>query len=407
MSTSTQGVFGLTRGVPRDLPFMSHCRRQPMSSPMTTEKSLPLKAASDGDAETGVTPEGYEAPTPGGWEDYPLDQLAIRDERRTAEDVVRRMEKKRFVLDPDFQRDFLWDDRKQSRLIESVLMRIPLPVFYVAEDDQGRLVVVDGRQRLTTLKRFMEGELKLTLPDRPELHGKVFGKLETRLQNRVEDCQLHFYIIDHDVPERARLDIFERVNGGEVLTRQQMRNAIYNGPATRFLKAEATTPLFVKATGGSLNAKRMLDREFVNRFCAFDLLDIDSYRGDMDDWLARGLKCLAELSDVERARVAKRLDRGLRNNLLVFGKHAFRKHRSRTQTRSLINASLFDVMMAGLSRRTESEVSENAEALREAFFERMADERFIKAITYGPNSTREVRARFRIAKLMMSEVFDA
>src|SRR5262245_23923782 len=81
--------------------------------------------------------EGYEEPGPGGWEGYPLDELAIRDERRTAVDVVRRLEQGRFVLDPDFQRDFVWDKDKQSRLIESILLRIPLPVFYVAEDLQG------------------------------------------------------------------------------------------------------------------------------------------------------------------------------------------------------------------------------------------------------------------------------
>jgi hypothetical protein len=373
---------------------------------MSIGKATPSDTTADPDGDVVDAPEGYEVPTPGGWEDYPLDQLAIRDERRTAEDVVRRMSRGRFVLDPDFQRDFLWDDQKQSRLIESVLMRIPLPVFYVAEDTEGRLVVVDGRQRLTTLKRFIEGELRLKLKDRPELDEKYFDDLDTRLQNRVEDCQLHFYIIDHDVPERARLDIFERVNGGEVLTRQQMRNAIYNGPATKFLKTEAATPLFVKATGKSLNTKRMLDREFVNRFCAFELQDLESYRGDMDDWLAKGLQRLAALSDAQREKLGKRLERGLRNNLTVFGRHAFRKHRSQTQARSLINASLFDVMMSGLARRTESEVNDHIQELRTAFYERMKDDRFIKSITYGPNSTKEVRTRFRIANEMMSEVFD-
>jgi hypothetical protein len=87
-------------------------------------------------------------------------------------------------------------------------MRIPLPVFYVAEDDQWRLIVVDGRQRLTTLQLFLSGKLRLVLEDRQELNGKKISDLEMRLQNRVQDCQLHFYIIDHAVPERARLDIF-------------------------------------------------------------------------------------------------------------------------------------------------------------------------------------------------------
>lgn len=360
---------------------------------------------------TPVSPEvveGYEDPTPGGWGDYPLDELAIREEKRTTIDVVRRIEKERFVLDPDFQRGFVWGTEKQSRLIESILLRIPLPVFYVAEDSTGRLVVVDGRQRLTTLQSFLSNKLKLKLDDRPDLHGKRFSELDVRLQNRIEDCQLLFYIIEHKVPERARLDIFERVNGGEVLTRQQMRNAIYNGPATRFLAEEAATSLFIKATGGSLNEKKMQDREFVNRFCSFWLLPLESYKGDMDDWLARGLLELAtKMSDASRLEISSAFHRGLENNFEIFGKHAFRKHRAPEQQRSVINASLFDVMITGLARYPIATVRERATPLQQAFYLIMDDDRFIKSITYGPNTPKEVRHRFAVGKQMMQEVFGA
>lgn len=348
--------------------------------------------------------EGYEPPAPGGWEGYPLDELAIRDERRTASDVIRRIKKGRFVLDPDFQRSFVWDKDKQSRLIESILLRIPLPVFYVAEDDEGRLIVVDGRQRLTTLLHYLDNQLALRIKDRPELDGKRFEDLDVRLQSRVEDCQLLFYIIDRSVPERARLDIFERVNGGEVLTRQQMRNAIYNGPATAFLRAEAETALFQEATGGSLNTDKMQDREMVNRFCSFRLLDLESYRGDMDEWLAKGLEAMNKASSGELELLSSRFRRAMRNNLAVFGRQAFRKHSLQNQRRSVINASLFDVMSTGLARASESRVDAKADALRSRFFELMEDEEFIHAITYGPNTPREVRTRFRIAKAMLDEV---
>ncbi len=367
-------------------------------------EAISSEAAIDPDAEAL---EGYESPAPGGWDDYPLDELAIRDERRTASDVIRRIKQDRFVLDPDFQRDYVWDVKKQSRLIESILMRIPLPVFYVAEDPQGRLIVVDGRQRLTTLQRFFSGELALELEERHELQGKRFDELEVRLQNRVEDCQLHFYIIDHSVPERARLDIFERVNGGEVLTRQQMRNAIYNGAGTRFLKDEAACLLFRQATGGSLNTRKMQDREFVNRYCSFSLLALDTYKGDMDEWLARGLGDLTRMDDDERAALRERFRRGLQNNLTAFGEHAFRKHKSPSQRRSIINASLFDVMAVGLSTVPESAVVERLDRFRAAFYRLMDHERFIRAITYGPNTPLEVRTRFRIAGELMGEVFGA
>lgn len=356
----------------------------------------------------GLELEGYESPSTGGWEGYPLDELAIRDERRTAEDVVRRIKTGRFVMDPDFQRGFVWDVRKQSRLIESILMRIPLPVFYVAEDSQGRLVVVDGRQRLTTLQRFIDLELELDLSDRPDLHESNFLDLDMRLQNRVQDCQLLFYIIDHAVPERARLDIFERVNGGEVLTRQQMRNAIYNGPATTLLREEACSDLFVEATGGSLNTAKMQDRELVNRFCSFALLPLEGYRGDMDAWLAGGLVELNKASETDRLALRQRFRRGLRNNLTVFGRHTFRKPpRAESGRRSLINASLFDVMSTGLANYDESLVVLRQKRLWRALRDLMKNADFVRAITYGPNSPKEVRTRFELTGAILREVFDA
>ena len=228
------------------------------------------------------------------WGDYPIDTVLIRSEPRTVHEVLRRIDQGQFVMDPDFQRDFIWDVPKQSKLIESVLMRIPLPVFYLAEDDRGRMIVVDGLQRLSTFDRFVKNKLKLVLPDQQDLDGKRFDDLSPKLQNRIEDCNLILYIIDAKVPEQARLDIFDRVNSGVPLTRQQMRNCLYMGPATRFLRKEAEKPRFVEVTGGSLRPAVMRDREFVNRFCAFQVLGAEAYRDDMDAFLARSLQKMNE-----------------------------------------------------------------------------------------------------------------
>ena len=100
--------------------------------------------------------EGLD-PSSESWGDYPLDDLLIRQENRTIHDVIRRIDKSAYVMDPDFQRDFIWLDDKQSKLIESVIMRIPLPVFYLAEDAEGRMIVVDGLQRLTNVPEIHKG----------------------------------------------------------------------------------------------------------------------------------------------------------------------------------------------------------------------------------------------------------
>jgi len=343
------------------------------------------------------------------WGDYPIDTLLIRHETRTVHDVVRRIDQSSFVMDPDFQRAFIWDDEKQSKLIESVLMRIPLPVFYLAEDSLGRMIVVDGLQRLSTLARYIKNELRLKLPKQHELHGKKFEGLSPKLQNRIEDCNLVLYIVDAKVPERARLDIFDRVNSGVPLTRQQMRNSLYMGPATAFLKEEASTDLFKQATGNSLQSSTMRDREFVNRFCAFRLLDLDSYsnKDEMDGFLARALTHMNQLPTEELAALSAGFRRSLRNNFAVFGEYSFRKHRPGQERRGVLNASLWDVMSTGLSDISEDAVLRRKCALLSRFYALMKEEPFIRSVTYGPNSANQVRHRFEVMQRTLAEVFDA
>ena len=341
-------------------------------------------------------------------DDYPLNEMLIQSEHRTISDVIRRINQGRYVMDPDFQRNFIWPDDKQSKLIESVIMRIPLPVFYLAEDDEGRAVVVDGLQRLSTFDRFIKDKLKLRLPDRSDLHRKSFSNLSTRFRNRIEDCNLLFYIIDSKVPERARLDIFERVNGGVPLTRQQMRNSLFMGKATRFLKEEAQTEIFRQATGKSLNESKMRDREFVNRFCAFQLLSVDGYRRDgLDEFLAQSLRHMNKLPDDELSGLGNDFRRGLDNNYLLFGRNAFRKHTPGQERRGVLNASLWDVMSTGLSRYPKELVTAEAASFRQAFHALLEDGTFNTAITYGPNDPRKVRHRFEAAGRMIRGVLGA
>jgi hypothetical protein len=351
--------------------------------------------------------EGLSEDADSSWGEYPIDTMLIRNENRTVHDVLRRIDQNSFIMDPDFQREFVWPEDKQSKLIESVLMRIPLPVFYLAEDQDGRMIVVDGLQRLSTFQRFVKNGLRLKLPDQPELNNKRFEELSPKLQNRVEDCNLILYIIDAKVPERARLDIFERVNSGVPLTRQQMRNCLYTGQATRFLRTEAATDIFIKATGKSLDSKTMRDREFVNRFCGFQLIPLDEYRGEMDDFLAQALKKMNNLTTEALENLSAALRASLSNNLTVFGKHAFRKHTEGKVDRSVLNAALWDVMSTGLSHYPEDVVESHGDALRTAFFSLMDDEAFIASITYGTNDLKRVRHRFATAGAMFKEVFGA
>jgi len=363
---------------------------------------------------------GLDTSTSSGWGEYPLDSVFVRKDQRTVREVVRRIEKNRYVLNPDFQRDFIWPEDKQSRLIESCLMRLPLPVFYVAEDKEGRIIVVDGLQRLSTFTRYLNNDFALTklgnsrnqTVQKSPLTGKKFNDLPVNLQERIEDTQLTLYILDSKAPEQAKLDIFERVNGGVPLTRQQMRNCLFNGRATQWLKEAAGSEYFLKATGGSLNEKTMRDREAINRFCAFELLGVQQYNADMDDFLAKSLEYMNKLSEADLEKLKQSFDLSMQNNYSLFGKHAFRKSLASPDinspdinvSRAVINIALFDVCSVMFSAIDEGTVKQNANQLRQIIRELVTNSDFIQAITYATNGLKPVKKRFKMIKAALQEV---
>ncbi|MEQ1865136.1 MAG: DUF262 domain-containing protein [Micropepsaceae bacterium] len=363
--------------------------------------------------------EGLDNTGSDGWGEYPLDSVFVRTEIRTVGETVKRIQAGRYIMDPDFQRSFVWPEDKQSKLVESCVMRIPLPVFYVAEASDGKIIIVDGLQRLTTFVRFLSDELTLKSlgvreGEDPKLHplnGKKFSGLPISLQERIQDTQITLYILDAHAPERARLDIFDRVNSGVPLSRQQMRNALYSGAATEWLKDAAKSKLFLQATGATLDSKTMRDREAINRFCAFDLLEWSLYtNGDMDGYLGQALKLMNSKPATFLQSVRQLFDKSMRNNYTLFGRHAFRKSILGLQgtdherhARSVINIALFDVCSVNLSRVDESLVQAHKPAILNGVFSLLADPGFVDSITYSTNSTRQVHGRFQHFGKMLSE----
>jgi transcriptional regulator with XRE-family HTH domain len=366
-----------------------------------------LPAAENKDAE------GLDSSSAAGWGgQYPLDAVFVRTDQRTVGEVVRRIRSDRYDLNPEFQRDFLWPIDKQSRLIESCLMRIPLPVLYVAEAQDGKIIVVDGLQRLSTFRRYLDNNFKLTFSKSEEgkshpLEGKKFNDLDLQLQERIEDTQLTLYILDSKAPERAKLDIFERVNSGEPLTRQQMRNCLYNGAATRWLKEATKSEVFQLATGSSLDSNKMRDREAINRFCAFSILGWKHYSsGEMDSFLAEALDRMNKMSVQQTADLRTQFDRTMRINFSLFAQHAFRKSLVGTPTgdRSVLNIALFDVCSVILARADEAKIERHADAVKAAIRGLIQDGEFNHAITYSTNSRKQVEKRFGEMEDKLSEV---
>ena len=349
-----------------------------------------------------IEPEGLDTDAGIELDDYPLDSVMIRTETRTVAEVVKRIENRRWVMDPDFQRDFVWEPARQSRLIQSCLMRIPLPVFYLAEDREGRVIVVDGLQRLTTFCRYLEGSFALkglgsgegeAKKEHP-LNGKKVDALPIKLKERIEDTQLTLYILDSNTPPRAKLDIFERVNSGVPLSRQQMRNALYVGRATKWLQEVSDNEIFLEATGGSLSKKTMRDREAINRFCGFYLRP-DFYTGDMDAFLADTLDHMNKMTDDELYSLKLVFLKSMQINSDLFGKHAFRKSLTDPDgDRAVINIALFDACSVLFAKVDSNDAKRNEDLIRERFDDLLSDEEFYNSITLATNSVKNVNLRF-------------
>lgn len=325
---------------------------------------------------------------------FPIDSLMIRTETRSVFEVCRRIDSNQYVMDPDFQRQFVWDVDRQSKLVESALLRIPLPVFYLAETPDGKVVVVDGLQRLTTFHRYLKGQFGLrSLAFAKELNGVKFKDLDPALKNRLEDTPLTLYLIDSKVPDEAKYEIFERVNGGVPLTRQQMRNCLYVGDATRWLGRMADHGDFLDATDRSLNWRTMRDRECINRFAGFHLVGPGNYGGDMEDFLNMTLKKINAGCDFER--LTGDFLKSMRINHAVFGRQAFRKSIAEGHARSVVNVALFDVFSTEFAAWPEDVAVARAEEIRAATKELLDNADFLEAISRSTNSSRNVKTRFQ------------
>lgn len=313
--------------------------------------------------------------------------------------VMRKIRLGELDLHPDFQRHLVWDATRQSRLVESVLISVPLPAFYLDALTTNHWVVVDGLQRLSALNKFCnQNDLRLhNLEFLKELEGCTFEDLPRFYQQQIEETHLNLYIIQPDVPDEVKFTIFYRINtGGVVLTRQEIRHCLYHGPATAFLKNLAESKKFMIVTGNSIPTKHMDDRECVLRFLAFHLVPYTEYQtSNFDAFLGQTMRRLNQMHESERSKLREHFFEMLNRARTVFGDYAFRKLYELDGRRYPINKALFETWATLLLQHDEHKLTERKETILHEFAHVMQnDDDFNKSISQSIGSVKSVQKRF-------------
>ena len=386
---------------------------------------------------------------------YPYKNINIARDTLSAFQLFRKYNNGIIKLDPEFQRQGVWNPKQKSELIESIIIGIPLPILYIKENKDGNWILIDGRQRLSTIFDFMDNKFSLSnLTILKEFNGSKFSEeveaklnptskhkdfIDSNIRGKIEDVNLVLHIIKEPTPERLTYDLFDRVNrGGTRLNNQEMRNAIYQGSSTKFLKALSKIESFQLATS-YIPVSRMKDRYLVLRAIAFYLWkkkiskenngSLIEYRSDLEDFLSKSMKFLNQYSfDIETldsdqytlsqmqskiivsndlySKLLYSFDKAMENAYNLFGDDCFRLPKD-GKIRRPINMALVEVLvyffieleeefpLKRLQIKQSYEYLMNNNKFKSTGVE---DDNFIKSLTYTVDSNKAVHRRFDIVE---------
>lgn len=330
--------------------------------------------------------------------------------------IMDRLENNEFDLSPDFQRHSdLWDVEKQSKLIESLMLKIPLPAFYFDASREDKWIVIDGLQRLTAFQNYLVGVSEEDGIKRKfkfkgmqfltDFNGKTFDELPRQYIRRIREANIVVYTVAQGTPDEVVFNIFQRINtGGVQLNDQEIRQALYSGKGTDLIKELAEMSEFKEATQYAVKPDRMIDREYTLRFISFTELDIEKeYKGKIDSFLIKGLKKANNFNDNDIKRVTDRFVRVMSRCNAIFGKLAFRRY-SKNFRRGPINKAIFEIWSICFSELNDDQldkIEQEKEEFVNGFAELLTDTDFSSALRSSHQSA--VMRRLSMTRNLIKE----
>lgn len=333
------------------------------------------------------------------------------------------MKRGRLLLQPVYQRHYVWDKQKASSLIESALMGIPLPVVYLAEEENGKKAVIDGQQRLTSFFSYIDGVFPDGKPFRlgkmqvyPEFKGKAFKDLPEEMQDRITDCQIRTITFKKSSDPDLKFNVFERLNTGAVsLNDQELRNCIYRGNYNDLLRELAEDCDFRKIVGIEKSEKRMKDVELVLRYCAFLNLGYLNYQSPVKKFLNQEMRERASITVEKAAEIRKCFRNSVSLVYSMLGERAFRRYVPGVENSKdgqwepkKFNVSLYDILMYGFARTDKNLVMRNLDLIREAYIDmQTSDTEFMEWIRLATSTGQGVRYRFDAWRHRLEKILDS
>ena len=318
------------------------------------------------------------------------------------------------ILEPSFQREYVWNQPKKQQLIDSILLGIPIPTFYFSIDKNGNLLVVDGKQRINSILEFLEG--KLSLPssyrflclDKDSKHDVHFKELESRVKRKFEDYPLTCYLVDSSVIPRFQNEIFMRVNrGGERLTIQEIRNASNVGKVTYLLnKISDNKELRI------VPIKRKKDQYLVLRFLAYYLIhnndsfksiyNFDSDYDGIDNLLDRVMKFINIISDSEVKKLYSLYESCIQISKRMFELKSYKEF-SRKDSNT-VNMIIFESWLFLISSFEKSVIETNLDLFFDFYIKFIGDENFEDNILYRRDSKEKLTWRFSYIEKFIKDI---
>lgn len=334
-------------------------------------------------------------------EPFDPNEIRIIPQTYSIDTLIARLKNEEIDMNTAFQRKAnLWSIDVQSRLIESLMLKLPLPAFYFDASVDDKWLIVDGLQRLSTLKRFViEERFALTGLDILKSYdnrGLHFSDLPRMMQRRILESNITCFLISPGTPQKVKYNVFKRINTGALsLNEMEIRNALNQGNASTFLKDFTESPKFRAVI--ELPNERMEDRELVLRSIAFILTDYRKYESPLGAFLDRAMEELQAVDNEKLRWLEKVICRSLTLSVQLLGKNRFSRSIINSGIRYRLNSALFEVWIAMLSSLNESEINtllNNRAQLKDDYIALFANKSFNESITSSTASKKAVMTRF-------------